>query len=66
MGVACYCLWKFEQQYLGSGKISSFLYILNLIPIGIGSYLLILWVLRFSEFEEMYRKIVLRLFARKG
>ena len=66
MGVICYFLWRIEQQYLGSGKISSFLYILNLIPIGIGSYLFFLWLLRFSEFEEMYRKIVLRIFARKG
>lgn len=66
MGILCYFLWQLELEYLGSGKISSFLYVLTLIPAGIGSYLFFLWLLRFSEFDEMYRKIFLRVFARKG
>jgi putative peptidoglycan lipid II flippase len=66
MAVVCHFLWKIENTYLGTGKISSFLYVLNLIPVGIGVYLFSLWLFRFSEFDEMYRKIILRVFARKG
>ncbi len=66
MGVLCHLLWQFETKYLGTGKISSFLYILNLIPFGVFVFLTSLWALRFSEFDEMYRKIILRLFARRS
>jgi putative peptidoglycan lipid II flippase len=66
MGLVCHALWKFESQYLGSGKQASFLYILNLIPVGIGSYLAFLWLSRFSEFDVIARKFLLKIFARRS
>ena len=66
MGVACHFLWKFEMQYLGTGKQSSFLYIANLIPVGIGTYLVSLWICRFSDFDVITRKFILKLFAKRS
>ena len=66
MGLVCHYLWKLESQYLGTGKQASFLYIANLIPVGIGSYLVFLWLFRFSDFDVIIRKFILKIFARRS